>query len=227
MVSTFFWFWAEKKDLRRQFFFRVVTSAVRARRGIVWGKIFFTKCSIFCHHIWSISDSFCLLGENLLKCVKTTTYMYNAEVLRKINFENSFFQINFGLWANCLRLLAKHWSMIFQNCSLQVQWNNIRNFQGQKDYWLSVFRLWAEILYSWPKNFGKVAKERFNCPDQQFEKNMLEVNYFFVTFLEHRLSFSLLLTKKLAGVSKHFLKCREEETSGKKIEQFFLIIFGN
>ena len=43
MVLTFFVLWPRKKDLRRIVLIMVTTTAIRASRGIVWGKYFFLQ----------------------------------------------------------------------------------------------------------------------------------------------------------------------------------------
>ena len=43
-------------------------------------------------------------------------------------------------------------------------------FFGRKSNCLNVFGLWAEVTVFWQKNYGRLLKVNFACPQQNFEK---------------------------------------------------------
>ena len=54
-----------QKTLSRKVFSRVVTTAIRASRGIFWLKVIFLGKVIFVHLFWSLSKFFCLLTKKI------------------------------------------------------------------------------------------------------------------------------------------------------------------
>ena len=73
----------------RKFYLYVVTTAIRASRGIFWIKVFFLRKFMFVHLFWRLSNFFCLLTKN--QGVKETTYQDRKKIGGKIFSKNRFF----------------------------------------------------------------------------------------------------------------------------------------
>ena len=116
--------------------------------------------------------------KNLVKCVKTATYMYRQEVLRKTNFENCFFFYS-GDLSQKSRTICETLKHIFHNYSLRVQRNTLRISKWSKKKWLSVLCLRADILDFCRKFVGRVAERAFQLSRSTLREKDVEKNILF------------------------------------------------
>ena len=178
-VSTFFWVWDKKsRAFSRKVFFRVCITWYRAFRGISWGKLIsLSKKFFFLLVSFSWIEQFlCRFAVFSSRCVKKAIYVRGEKKLRKLTLKNCY-SINFGLWAEKTWPFSKTVKHDSQNCSLRVQRNIFRNFPETTMFvWkFSVFEGKDQI--SCQKNYAGLPKAHFTCPEQHFEKKMIEVNF--------------------------------------------------
>ena len=76
-------------------------------------------------------------------------------------------------------------------------------FLGEKSNCLIVFGHWAKVTVFWQKFYGRLLKVNFTCPQQNFEKKLIEVYFIIITFLGPWMSFFLILTKKSNQVCRN------------------------
>ena len=130
----------------------------RFRRNISMKKdLSFEKVFFFCCHVWSLSDSFVLLQNCLVRCAKPPIIVQRA-IIGKINLENLFFYSIFGLWAEKTWTFNKTVRHDSQKRSLSVQMNFYRKFSGRKTFCMKVFGQWTEISDFRRKWFLRVFK---------------------------------------------------------------------
>ena len=145
----------------------------------------------------------------------------------KLTLTNCY-TINFGLCAEKTWTFSKTVKHDSQNCSLRVQRKIFRNFsEATIIVWkFSVFE--GKDRLSWlscEKFYSGLPKAHFTCPEQHFEKKMIEVNFsvcgFFISLREF-----FFTNKKTGPVSKRQLR-RTEQNLGKHFlsQMFFSKIF--
>ena len=137
------WF-LNQKNLGRNFFFYVVTTAIRPSRGIFWLKVIFLRKVMFVHLFWSLSNFFCLL-------TKKSGCQRNNLLIQKKKLEERFFKkivflINFGLPAEKFEQVNKKNSQNCQNYFQSVQRNNFRTFLWNEETLLKFCGRWANLL---------------------------------------------------------------------------------
>ena len=120
----------------------------------------FEKVFVFCCHVWSLSDSFVLLQNCLVRCAKPPIIVQRA-IIGKINLENLFFYSIFGLWAEKTWTFSKTVRHDSQNRSLHAQMNIFRIFSGIKNICRKVFSQWTETSDFRLKCFLGVVKAAF------------------------------------------------------------------
>ena len=109
----------------------------------------------------------------------------------------------FGPWVN----LSDFWREFFDNFFFKTAAygcsGRLRGSSGEKSNCLIVFGLWAKVTVFWQKIYGRLLKVMFTCPQQNFEKKMIEVKYTIIIFLGFWMRFFLILTKKSNKVCRN------------------------
>ena len=127
----------------------------------------------------------------------------------KLTLTNCY-SINFGLCAEKSWTFSKTLKHDSQNCSLRVQRNIFRNFPETTMFvWkFSVFEGKDQI--SCQKNYAGLPKAHFTCPEQHFEKKMIEVNFSVCGFFKSLPDFFFTDKKTSPGCQNYNLGVRSK-----------------
>ena len=142
-------------------------------KSFSFGKVFF-----FCYHLWSLSDSFVLLQNCLVRCAKPPIIVQRA-IIGKINLENLFFYSIFGLWAEKTWTFSKTVRHDSQNIAYICRWSLSEVFMEAK------FFVWRFSVIEWKhripseKVFSGLSKAHFKYPVQHFEKEVMNEKFTF------------------------------------------------
>ena len=143
---TFFGLWSKKRLVGKKIFSRVVTTAIRASRGILWEKVlFFKKKSFVCSSVLEFEQFFLYTDKKQSGCQRN-----NLLIQKKVGGRNlwghCFFLIIFGFRAEKFEQLDKKYSQDCQNSIQSVQRNIFRTFLWNEETLLNVFGQWAKLL---------------------------------------------------------------------------------
>ena len=108
--------------------------------------------------------------------MKTAIYVRGEEKLRKLTLKNCYC-IKFGFWAEKNWPFSKTVKYDSQNCSLRIQRSIFRNFPDTAVFVWKFLLFEREDRISCRKIYAGLPKAHFTCPEQDFEKKMIKVNF--------------------------------------------------
>ena len=135
-------------------------------------KVYFS----FWYHFSRLSNFFVVLQFFQSVVSKQRFTFVERRNWEKLTLTNCY-SINFGLCAEKSWTFSKTLKHDSQNCSLRDQRKVFRSFsEATISVWkFSVFERKDRIFCE--KNYSGLPKAHFTCPEQHFEKKMIEVNF--------------------------------------------------
>ena len=148
--------------LVKKTFFRVITTGIRASRGMFWGKMISLSKEVlfFCYHFWSLSDFFVFFAKFFSQVCQTTDQRAERNKMGKLPWKNCFFN-QFWIWGKKIWFFSKTVRHGSQNRSPPVQLTIFRNFSGSKIICMKIFGHWTETSDFPRKCFLRVVKGAF------------------------------------------------------------------
>ena len=142
-------------------------------------EIFSLNVPFFCYIFRVCVISFVFWQKLSIVCQSSNLYVQRERFEENQLSKFVFFYKHFRTLSQKSRPFSETLKLVFHSCSLRVQGNKYRNFQWSKKKLLSVFCLWAEILFFCRNFVGRLAKRAFQLSRSTLrEKDVESKSYF-------------------------------------------------